>query len=190
MKLSEIKLLKEAGDEYIVYRVSSPKTDRVYYSYTNNPDVRKAFLAGANRSNEPDRGDVRMMLAVGDDVDSLRFKELEIFGDEIAAFAERNDLRAQDSQSITGPTNFPATIFQRVQAIDPERVKRWKLSGNINNASAREAMGGEYKNVAAYNFNDLKEVVKANPKIKQQLTHDLDKLLYPEFKAKYFPERT
>lgn len=188
MRLSDLKLKEATTDDYIVYQVTSPKTDKVYYSYTRNNDLQKAFLAGAERSNEPDRGDVRMMQVAGDASD-LRFKMLDVFDDELAAFMERNDYRAKDPQSITGPTNFPATIFARAKAVDPERVKKWKLAGDINSATAREAMGDEFKNVAAYNFGDLKQLVAADPSIKNQLTQDLDKLSYLDFKKKYFPNK-
>lgn len=189
MKLSEIKTLQESRPEYIVYQVSSPNTDRVYYAYTMDPDVRKGFLAGAERSNEPDRGDVRMMAAADNDASSLQFKLLDVFDDELAAFMERNDLRSKDSQSITGPSNFPATVFQRARATDPERVKKWKLAGDINSVSAREAMADEYKDMAVYNFADLKSLAASDPNVKKQLMADLDQMSYPDFKKKYFPNR-
>ena len=188
MRLSELHLNESTTDEFIVYQVSSPNTDKVYYSYTKGPDIQKAFLTGAERSNEPDRGDVRMMSAAGD-VSDLRFKMLDVFDDEMAAFMERNDYRAKDPQSITGPTHFPATIFARARATDPDRVKRWKLIGDINSATARQAMGDEFKNVAAYDFADIKQLVAADSSIKQQLAQDLDALSYSDFKKKYFPNR-
>jgi hypothetical protein len=189
MKLADLKRLTETTNEYVVFQVTSPKTDKVYYGYTIGRDVRKAFLAGAERSNEPDRGDVRMMMAAGDDIEGLRFKLLDVFDDELTAFMARNDARAGDGQSITGPTNFPTAVFQRAKALDPERVRKWKITGDINSATAREAMGDEFKSVAAYTFADLKQLTTQHPEIKKQLTADLDKLSYPQFKTKYFPDR-
>lgn len=183
MKLSIVHAMLESKQEFTVYQVTSPNTDRTYYGYTVGHNVEEAFRKGAGRDAEPDRGDVRMLNVAGD---AIRVKALDIFNDEIEAFMERNDLRARDPMSITGPTNFPVSMFQRARSIDPERVKRWKLAGDINTVTAREAMGPEYKDVAAYSHADIKALVAAKPELRQQLIKDLDTLYYPDFKAKYF----
>jgi len=191
MKLIEI--ITESAGQYIVYQVASPNTDSVYYGYgvgETMEDVKRTFLGGAGRETDPDRGDVRMVQAAGGvSDDELKFKVVDAFNDEIEAFMERNDQRSRDRYSITGPTNFPASMFQRAKSIDPERVKNWKLAGNINSISGREAMDEMYRGVAKYTFNDIKALVAADQSIKKQLMVDLDKLLYPEFVKKYFPGR-
>lgn len=189
MKVADI--INENAGQYIVYQVSSPATDRVYYGYgvgQSMEDVQQTFLGGAGRESDPDRGDVRMVQAAGG-ADNLRFKLVDAFDNEIEAFMERNDQRSRDRYSITGPTNFPVSMFQRAKAIDPERVRNWKLAGDINSVSGREAMGEQYAKLAKYTFNDVKALVAADPSIKKQLMHDLDNLLYPQFVKKYFPTR-
>lgn len=181
MKLSDIKPLHESNNEdgYVVYKVSSPNTDHTYYGYSKGKDIKQAFLSGANRQAEPDRGDVRMINAAGGE-DALQFKMEDIFVNEVEAWMARNDLRAQDSKSITGPTILPAPMLRAAKDMDPDRVASWKLTRDLNNMTAREAMAAQ-----AFSMDDLKAIVAANPKIKPQIVKDLDMLLYPEFKAKY-----
>lgn len=179
MKLSDIKPLRESVSDFVVFKVSSSNTNFVYYGYSKNEDIKKAFLVGANRQAEPDRGDVRMINAAGGE-DELRFNMEDIFVDELDAWMTRNDLRAQDSNSITGPTNLPALKLRDALDADPERVVKWKLDRDINNMIARKAMAA-----GAFSLGDLKAIVAANPEIEQHIKRDLDRLLYPEFKAKY-----
>lgn len=182
MKLHEIKLITENTIDFVVYKVSAPSTDQVYYGYSMGEDIKKAFMVGAKRQDNPDRGDVRMINAAGGDPDNLNFQPVDVFANEIEAFMERNDLRARDNMSITGPSNFPAAVYQRAIKDHPDRVARWKLDRDMHNMTARQAM-----QAGAFTLNDLRAVVAQNPKIKPDLTQDLDKLMYPEFKAKYLP---
>lgn len=181
MKLADIKPLRESAspDGYVVYKVSSPNTDHTYYGYSQGKDIKKAFLNGANRQAEPDRGDVRMINVAGGE-DELRFTMEDIFVNEIEAWMARNDLRAQDNKSITGPTILPAPMLRAAKDIDPARVASWKAARDLNSMTAREAMAAQ-----AFSMDDLKAIVAANPKIKPQIIKDLDALVYPDFKAKY-----
>lgn len=183
MKLHEIKTLRENTNDYVVFKVSSPNADQVYYGYSMGEDVKKAFMVGARRQDNPDRGDVRMINAAGGDVENLNFEMVDVFANEIEAFMERNDLRAKDNLSITGPSNFPGQVYQRALTDYPERVARWKLDKDMNSMTARQAMARD-----AFSMNDLSSIVKAQPKIKPQIVADLDGMLYPEFKAKYLSQ--
>lgn len=182
MKLNEIKTLRESNNDYVVYRVSSPNTDAVYYGYSSGPDIKKAFLVGANRQAEPDRGDVRMINAAGGE-DTLRFSMEDVFTDELDAWMTRNDLRARDNMSITGPSNFPTPMLRAAKSTDPDRVARWKLEQGLQNMTARQAMAAK-----EFSMSDLQGVVAKNPSIKPALIKDLDQLTYPDFKAKYLSD--
>jgi hypothetical protein len=177
MKLSEIKPLNENTGMYVVYKVSADSTDSVYYGYTIGEDVKKAFMVGANRQAEPDRGDVRMINQAGGE-DNLRFQMVDVFDNEIEAFVARNDARASDGASITGPSHFPASVYQRALKDYPEKAKMWKL--DAGQTTAREAMAN-----GMFTFDTLKALVAQNPSIKNQLKIDLDKMLYTDFKTKY-----
>lgn len=180
MKVSE---LFEDAEPYVVYKVSSPKVDVVYYGYATGEDVRKSFMVGANRQDNPDRGDVRMINLAGGE-ENLNFEIIDVFNDEIEAFADRNDRRAHDSQSITGPSMFPGSVFQRLKAQHPDRVAKWKNARSLDTMTAREAMA---EKMSEFTFQDLKAI--ATPETKQQIVDDLDRLSYHQFKEKYFPTK-
>lgn len=168
---------------YIVYKVSAPATDLVYYSYSKSEDLKKAFLAGAKRQDNPDRGDVKMLNAAGNEED-LRFTMMDVFNDEIEAFITRNDLRTQDAMSVTGPSNFPGTIFERIVAMRPEAPERWKVACELSSATVREAM---LIPESGYTFNDVKSLrCRMNKAQAAALAKDVDVMLHPQFKQKYF----
>ncbi len=186
MKLSE--LLRENSTMFVTFKATSPKTDKVYYGYApgdSDEDARRSFMLHAN-TNNPDRGDTKFITFVGDP-DSIKVKALDLFDDEAEAFAARNDLRAQDPASISGPSNFPGGVFKRMMAMNPERAAAWKLKRSINDMTAREAMGDEGLAAGSkLTYQALRTMVASNPKIKAAVAADLDTLKYPEFMAKYF----
>ena len=185
MKLRDIVDLMEASGTTTVYKVSSPNTDHVYYGYYGNLGAQKTFLAAARR-NAADRTEAKFVSAAGGE-DSLKFTDIEEFDSEYEAFMERNDLRAKDSDSISGPSNLPSGMFQRAMKEYPDRVKKWKLDADINQATARQAMNKElYGDACGYDFNSLKQLAGNDKKLKDQITKDLDSMLYPAFKKKYF----
>lgn len=170
-------------DTYIVYKVSAPTTDAVYYSYSKNEDLKKAFLAGANRQDNPDRGDVRLLNAAGGE-DNLQFTALDVFNDEIEAFITRNDLRMQDALAITGPSNFPGPIFDRVAWQHPNAPTRWKASAELKTSTVRDAM---LNPESGYTFKDVKALRDTMNKAQAAtLVNDIDAMLHPQFKQKYF----
>lgn len=171
------------GNIYIVYKVSAPNTDLVYYSYSKSEDLKKAFLVGASRQDNPDRGDVRMLNAAGDE-DKLKFDMVDVFNDEIEAFITRNDLRMQDAMAITGPSNFPGLIFDRIMAQRPDAPSRWKASAELNVSTVREAM---LNPESGYAFKDVKALRDSMNKAQAAaLVKDVDTMLHPQFKQKYF----
>ncbi len=188
MKLRDI--ITENNVQWMVYKVSSPRTDQVYYGYAQGSsleDCKRVFLIGAQRNNAPDRGDGKMLLAAKEDVDSLKFELIDVSADEIEAFTARNDNRASDVASITGPTQFPGNVYKRALELHPDRVAKWKMDTQLNKMTARESMSAEGQAAGSkLSFAQVKELVAQRPDIKAELTKDLDALMYPQFIAKYF----
>lgn len=184
----KLKHLLQESANFIVYKVSSPHTDRVYYGYGQGQsmeDIKKLFLAGARRGDAPDRGDGKMLLAAKEDIESLKFEMVDVSPDEIEAFTVRNDNRASDSASITGPTAFPGNVYKRALQLHPDRVKSWKIQRDLNSMTAREAMSVEQSQLK---FPMVKKLVQDQPDLHNQVKTDLDGLTYPAFMAKYFPQ--
>jgi hypothetical protein len=175
MKLYEVMY---GANDFVVYKVSAPTTDKVYYGYGTGEDVRKSFLSHAS-NKDLGRGDVAMINAAGG-VDDLQFTKLDAFTNEMEAFIERNDQRAADSASITPPSKYPGSAYARAKALHPDIDKRWSLTDNPNTMTAREAMDAKHL--------DFKTVLALAPRgtpLYKQIVADMDKMLYPAFKAKY-----
>ena len=176
MKLYEVMY---GANDYVVYKVTAPSTPEVYYGYSKNTNVRDEFLKGAKRQSDPDRGDVRMINAAGSE-DDLHFDELDVFSDEVEAFLKRNELRADDSASITGPSNFPGDVYKRARLERPEAFPVPGINKLPRDMTAREAMANKLLDYAKVST----IAPKGTPQYKQ-IAADLDKLKYPVFKQKY-----
>ena len=186
MKIAEL-LLENA--QYVVYKVSSPHTDRVYYGYATGAsmeDVKKGFLIGGQRTDALDRGDGKMLQAAKEDIDTLEFEIIDVSPDEIEAFTARNDNRAQDSASITGPTHFPGNVYKRALEAHPERAALWKAQKSLATMHVRDAMKEPSSGLT---YDMLKQLVAANPKIKAELQADMDRLPFPAFMQRYFSKQ-
>lgn len=119
-----------------LYRVSGLHTAQVYYGYSATTDVKTSFLTGTQRTDAEDtnRGDYRLLTDNQGDVDSLVCEIVDEFDDEFDAWCARNDLRATDPRSITGPTMFPTTAFTRAKKEAPHRVEKWGRVRQYKNA--------------------------------------------------------
>lgn len=183
MKVSEL-LLENA--QYVVYKVSSPHTDRVYYGYATGAtkdDIKKGFLIGGTRTDAEQRGDGKMLQAAKEDLETLKFDIIDVTSDEIEAFTVRNDNRAQDSASITGPTQFPGNVYKRALQAHPERAKLWKVQKSLSSMSVRDAMN---EPASGLTYDMVKQLVAANPSIKPALVKDMDAMMFHDFMKKYF----
>lgn len=165
----------------VVYKVSGPFTNNVYYGYSSAGSERDTFLAGCNRSDseESNRGDRRMLDANKCSETTLKFEMMDEFDDEFEAWCMRNDLRASDARSITGPTMFPTTAFTRVQKEQPTRVAKWsKLVKQNKLSSALEAY-----QAGAYTFAQISALSAQYGK--EYLTNSLAKLTPAEFSTQF-----
>lgn len=111
----------------VVYKVSGPYTQHVYYGYSTSASVEEAFFNGSDRTDaeSSNRGDYRMLAANKHDKRSLKFELVDIFDSEYEAWCVRNDLRATDPVSITGPTQFPAVHHTKATKEFPLRSSGW-----------------------------------------------------------------
>jgi hypothetical protein len=180
MKLTEI--LRENTPDYVVYKVSSPNTNAVYYGYaTGEENIHDTFLAGGKR-HEIDRAEKKIIDLAGGP-ENLKFEPLEMFSDEIQAWEERNKQRDADPMSITKSSHYPPSVHARAQ-LDPAYKKRQQVT-QLNMMRANDAMTHPE---SGYTYQDIKQLAATDPKLKQQMTNDLQSgMLYPVFKAKYFP---
>lgn len=184
MKIHEL-LIESA--QFVVYKVSSPHTDRVYYGYATGAsmeDVKKGFLTGGSRTDAAERGDGKMLQAAKEDVATLKFELIDVTPDEIEAFTARNDNRAQDSASITGPTQFPGNVYKRALEMHPDRVQSWKVQKALGTMHVRDAMK---EPASGLTFQRIQDFVSKNPTRKEEMKGDMDRLPFPQFMAKYFP---
>ena len=119
-----------------VYRVSGAHTAQVYYGYSATTDAKTSFLAGTQRTDAEDtnRGDFRLLADNKGDIESLVCEVVDAYDDEFDAWCTRNDLRATDPRSITGPTMFPTTAFTRAKKESPHRVEKWGRVRHYENA--------------------------------------------------------
>ena len=138
-----------------VYRVFGAHTAQVYYGYAATVDVKTNFLAGTQRTDAEDtnRGDFRLLAANKGDTESLVYEVLDACDDEFDAWCTRNDLRATDPRSITGPTMLPTTAFTLAKREAPQRVEKWGRVRQYENAL--EA----YQN-GVFSFEEITTLVK------------------------------
>ncbi len=166
---------------YVVYRISGPYTNSVYYGYTQAEDIKAKFLSNACIENPDykDRGDVRWLQSNDNDIDSIKVEMIDVFDEEVEAFIERNVHRVTDPDSITSSCNYPGTMFARAAQLHPEKMQEIKKIADINAAkTAREAWrlgkwgNDQIKSLTAYHKRD-------------KIVSDLDVLTPNDFEKKY-----
>lgn len=195
MRLSS--LLESTHEEsFIVYSVSSPQFDKKYYGYARGSDiadVKHTFVSGGTRT-EDSRADVRFVELAGG-VDRLQFRMIDIFLNEVEALVARNDLRATESDSFSGPTKFPIAAFKRAAEQFPGKTAEWSKAArrfkmtNLNNVSARDAMSEPYADVSGLSFDVVKQRASGDPSARKAIVADLDKMSYTDFMMKWFPTK-
>jgi len=169
---------------FIVYRATGPYSNLAYYGYAEGEDeldVRETFMTGATRGDaaSADRGDVRFLEQNKNEQDMIRFQVLDVCADELEAFLRRNDERARNVDSITGPSMLPGNIAERAAAERPGRLTAMQQMLKARSAkTAREAWGlGMWTTATIRNLSAVFN--------KQQIILDLDALTPLEFQTKY-----
>ena len=107
-------------DMFIVYRVSGPDTDRVYYGYCQGDTdeaIKKAFLMQSKKQGGPEesRG-IKKLVDENGGVDNLKFEVVDVADDEVDAHFLRDKAREEAGDiSITGPSPLPPKIWKASQ---------------------------------------------------------------------------
>lgn len=163
---------------FTVYRAYGPKHNESYYGYCTGDKPKEAFMVGARRS-ELERADVRLFMANGESEEDISIEVLDACTDEVEAWMVRNDYRASQCDSITGPTYWPGHIAERASKEFPERVADWKLKVTQRDAkNAREAWA-----LGMWSQEQVKGLLTVHEK--KQVVNDLDKMKPVDFARKY-----
>lgn len=163
-----------------LYRITGRQTPHVYYGYCpieQDPSV--AFAAQANRHDLGERGAKMLVVDNNNEIDTLESEQLNVYDYELDAFLARNEERARDPLAITGPSLFPASVYDRAAKEQPERVKHIASTMKARNCStAREAYA-----LGAFAFAHIKELSAEHGK--GIIVADLDKMSPTRFADKY-----
>lgn len=141
---------------FIVFHVGGPNTTDEYIGYGSNSidECRKAFIAGARRSDADEHRGSWVLVESNGDVDSLTFSPLEEYEDQLEAHDRRNELRAENPLVVTGPSYYPPQIHAAALARDPGRTEAYQLRRKQRCAlTAREAY-----QLGAYTFAQIKDL--------------------------------
>ena len=161
---------------YTLFKVTGTSTD-AYYGYTKENDILKSFLRGFRRQTE-DRADKKFVNDNGG-VDNMVITSLDVFDNEEDAFIARNDIRGASCDSVTGPTLYPPSMIDRINAKDSSKVRIWK---NINiqkrsKTARKAAAAGRW---TSKQFKSLIPTFK-----RSDIVYDLDHLSPNDFSLKY-----
>lgn len=182
MKLSEI--LREQAEEYVVYKVTGPYTDKVYFGYSSFDNVgaiKKDFLEHA--ALEEDRGVARMVAANDGDVETLDVEIIYDGLDRSTAHIERNHLRdVNKGISVTQASHWPGEVHRAAMQQYPElhKQKQQMAKAYHPNASVTDAM-----QIGRPNFTMDKLQALAMEYGREQVLKDKEKLSANEFATKY-----
>jgi hypothetical protein len=174
-------------EKFIVYRASGPKSNSVYYGYASDTrDARKTFLSGAARS-EDTRADVRLLALNGDDPDSIKIEALDEADSEYEAWVFRNDARASDPDSITGPSHFPGQFWKRAGKENPEKIAKWTETQTRQKVLQTAKTGRDLLVGNIWSNAEVATAAANAPGGKAAFVKDLDnwKLSAPDFATKY-----
>ena len=162
---------------FTVYKAYGTVSNETYYGYCKDREPKEAFLEQARRKE--DRADVRFLSNNNDSIDNITFEIVDGCIDEQEAWMKRNDLRAADIESVTGPTMWPGKFFEKAAKEHPERVAAWKQEELFSKcATARKAYA-----LGKWSVAQIKQLSTSFPK--KQVVFDLDKLSPKQFAEKY-----
>jgi hypothetical protein len=126
---------------FSIYRISGPESKATYIGYVtgDGTNALKAFLTGATRPDN-DRNDVLFLAEHDNDKASLYALVIATEENEWEALLKRNEERAADPHSFSGPTMWPAGAYERAMNEDPTRMDGAKSLWNMRQLpTARDA---------------------------------------------------
>ena len=161
---------------FVLYSATG-KNGFSYYGYTKEEDFISDFRKHAIKKSEKSRASSILWEANGCDLKNFSFEIIEVFETEFEAWQARNDVRANESDSIVGPSLLPAVF---VKDADNERLNVWKKTIELHTAkTAREAFSlGKWTKDQVYSLVEKFQ--------KSEIVRDLDKLSPMQFSFKYF----
>lgn len=166
---------------YTVYKAHGPVQHTVYIGYVqgDEQDALRVFTSGATRPEHDDRAERRLLEVCNISVSNVQITVIDVFNDEFDAWMCRNEQRAIDGASITGPTMFPGNIAERANKEQPEKVAGWKKLIQARSAkTARSAW-----NLGLWSKDVVKSLVNVHGR--DSIVKDLDILKPSEFATKY-----
>lgn len=165
---------------YAVYKVTGQFTNSTYYGYKENcdssEDAKQGFLTGATRKEQ--RGDVMFIEQNDGNNEDITVTIVDVVDDEFEAMCSRNEFRASDIESVTGPTFWPFGTH-RVDQDKPGASARWKRAIQLREATtARQAW-----KLGAFAGADMKKL--RDNYNRNDIVRDLDKLTPKQFSETY-----
>jgi len=163
---------------FILYSATG-KNGFTYYGYTKESDFIADFRKHAIKKTEKSRASSILWDLNGADLKNFSLEIIEIFETEFEAWQARNDVRANESDSVSGPCLLPWVFASEVEN---EKVSHWKKAIEMSTAkTAREAFSlGKWSKDQIYSL--------VNKFQKSEIVRDLDKLCPIQFSFKYFGE--
>lgn len=173
-----------------LYCATGKHTIHTYYGYltsldTHNIDfiIKDNFRKEATRSFNPNRGmsgPMSLLESNNNEIETIGFEILETLNCQGEGWRMRNNYRAEDHLSITGPTTFPVEHMKLAQEKYPDQVNRWRKSTSIRDCkNARQAW-------SEYNVFDKADIARLKLTHERNvLVYDLDNLTAWQFAHKY-----
>ena len=163
---------------YTLFKVTGASTStEAYYGYTKEEDILKSFLRGFRRQAEQ-RADKKFVNDNGGE-DNMVITSLDVFANEEDAFIARNDIRGASSDSVTGPSLYPPSMIDRINAKDSSKVRIWeKINIQKRSKTARKAAAA-----GRWSTKQIKALVPTFKRV--EVVYDLDHLTPNAFSLKY-----
>lgn len=174
----------------LLYCATGKHTIHTYYGYLTTADclnidfvIKDTFRKEATRQFNPNRGmsgPMSLLESNNSEIETIGFEILETLNCQGEGWRMRNDYRAEDHLSITGPTTFPVEHMKLAQEKYPDQVTRWRKATSVRDCkNARQAW-------SEYNVFDKAEIaLLKQTHDRNQLIHDLDNLSATQFAHKY-----
>lgn len=183
--------LNNLGKQFIVYKVEGPETEHVYYGYCQGDTdeaMKASFVQHANDSDPNEkRGITELVKSNGGSIDDLEFEAIDVVEDEEKAMMRRNEARAEDPQSITGPSFFPGKVWKAAKTKyadvfaqkEQDKLSSQKRSELERSSDKFRTARAAWK--AGFFNNEQMKKLKGN----KEAIIDLDKLTPLQFAHKY-----
>lgn len=161
---------------FTVYKMSGQHTDLGYIGYTDETDVKKKALSyvGCQTTN---RG-IDMFLEANKNDTNVTIVVLATVESEEEAFLRRNEFRANDWHSITGPSQYPGGMHLRCGKLAQQSM--WKTVYAQRTAPTADVA---YREHGAFGFNMIMNLAKLYGR--DQITSHMESMTPHQFCTRY-----